>query len=114
MSTPRDLFPHLYPNHKQQQPPKPVTGSGPESTVGDPEKKPSPMKQLWCVTQWSNLSLQAKNLGLPIEPYFDPETLLLSTEVNAKMWRQLVKSPGQPIPGVFSTVHPTQSWSSEV
>ena len=47
-------------------------------------------KKTWTETQWANLSLQAKNLGLPKLPYFDPETMLLSKEVNKKLWRQLV------------------------
>ena len=49
-----------------------------------------PAKRMWCETQWVNLSLQAKNLGLPKLPYFDPDTMILSKEVNARMWKQLV------------------------
>jgi len=49
-----------------------------------------PAKQMWCETQWSNLSMQAKKLELPELPYFDPETMLLSKEVNVKLWDQLV------------------------
>ncbi|KAK6380679.1 uncharacterized protein PV06_09841 [Exophiala oligosperma] len=44
---------------------------------------------LWCETQWTNLSQQAKTLGLPVLPYFDPETMLLSKEINHKLWIQL-------------------------
>ncbi|OAP64636.1 hypothetical protein AYL99_00608 [Fonsecaea erecta] len=47
-------------------------------------------KKLWCETQWTNLSLQAKKThNLPTLPYFDPETMLLSKEVNARLWGQL-------------------------
>ncbi len=50
-----------------------------------------PRKQLWCTTQWANLSMQAKkNCKLETLPYFDPETMLLSREVNEKLWGQLV------------------------
>ncbi|KIW13666.1 hypothetical protein PV08_08857 [Exophiala spinifera] len=44
---------------------------------------------LWCETLWTNLSHQAKTLGLPVLPYFDAETMLLSKEVNHKLWIQL-------------------------
>lgn len=47
-------------------------------------------KKIWCETQWTTLSIQAKNLGLPKLPYFDPQTMLLSKEVNGRLWRQLV------------------------
>ncbi|EXJ69928.1 uncharacterized protein A1O5_07001 [Cladophialophora psammophila CBS 110553] len=47
-------------------------------------------KRLWCETQWTNLSMQAKKTHeLPTLPYFDPETMLLSKEVNARLWGQL-------------------------
>ncbi|KIW29199.1 uncharacterized protein PV07_05027 [Cladophialophora immunda] len=47
-------------------------------------------KKLWCETQWTNLSMQAKKThDLPTLPYFDPETMLLSKEVNARLWGQL-------------------------
>ncbi|KIW92652.1 uncharacterized protein Z519_06499 [Cladophialophora bantiana CBS 173.52] len=47
-------------------------------------------KKLWCETQWTNLSMQAKKTHeLPTLPYFDPETMLLSKEVNARLWGQL-------------------------
>ena len=52
--------------------------------------KKDPSKWMWCETQWTNLSLQAKNLGLSKLPYFDPETMILSKEVNARLWKQLV------------------------
>jgi hypothetical protein len=53
--------------------------------------KNDPRKQLWCDTVWTNLSIQAKNVvKLPTLPYFDPDTMLLSREVNAKLWGQLV------------------------
>ena len=48
-------------------------------------------RSVWCETQWTNLSLQAKKLGMPKLPYFDPKTMLLSKEVNYKMWKQLLK-----------------------
>ena len=48
------------------------------------------MQILWCETQWANLSLQGIHLGLPTLPYFDPKTMLLSKEVNMKLWKQLV------------------------
>lgn len=54
------------------------------------DHKNHPAKQIWCDTQWSNLSMQAKKLELPELPYFDPETMLLSKEVNVKLWDQLV------------------------
>jgi hypothetical protein len=47
-------------------------------------------KAVWCETQWTSLSLQAKRLDLPSLPYFDPETMLLSKEINHKLWAQLV------------------------
>ncbi|KIW54822.1 hypothetical protein PV05_07156 [Exophiala xenobiotica] len=46
-------------------------------------------KVVWCETLWTNLSHQAKRLGLPAVPYFDPETMLLSKDVNRKLWIQL-------------------------
>ncbi|EXJ60890.1 hypothetical protein A1O7_05043 [Cladophialophora yegresii CBS 114405] len=52
--------------------------------------KHDPRKQLWCDTQWTTLSMQAKKThNLPTLPYFDPDTMLLSKEVNEKLWRQL-------------------------
>lgn len=48
-------------------------------------------KAVWCETQWTNLSLQAKKLELPSLPYFDPETMLLSKEINHELWSQLVR-----------------------
>ncbi|KAG9770173.1 hypothetical protein KCU88_g6689, partial [Aureobasidium melanogenum] len=48
-------------------------------------------KTVWCETQWTNLSIQAKKLDMPTLPYFDPETMLLSKEVNRKLWNQLSK-----------------------
>lgn len=50
-----------------------------------------PAKDVWCETQWTNLSMQAKKLELPEFPYFDPDTMLLSKEVNHKLWDQLVR-----------------------
>lgn len=48
-------------------------------------------KQIWCDTQWTTLSIQAKRtLNLPTLPYFDPDTMLLSKDVNVKLWEQLV------------------------
>lgn len=48
-------------------------------------------RAVWCETQWTNLSFQAKKLGMPKLPYFDTKTMLLSKEVNYKMWKQLLK-----------------------
>ena len=48
-------------------------------------------RAVWCETQWTNLSLQAKRLGMPKLPYFDTKTMLLSKEVNYNMWKQLLK-----------------------
>lgn len=50
-------------------------------------------RRMWAETQWTNLSVQARDLGLPKLPYFDPETMLLSKEVNAKLWKTLVRNP---------------------
>jgi hypothetical protein len=50
----------------------------------------SSAKSLWCNTQWANLSIQAKKFELPILPYFDPKTGLLSKDVNHKLWSQIV------------------------
>jgi hypothetical protein len=47
-------------------------------------------RRIWTETQWVNLSRQARDLGLPKLPYFDAETMVLSKEVNRKLWRQLV------------------------
>ena len=47
-------------------------------------------RRMWTETQWVNLSRQARDLGLPKLPFFDPETMLLSKEVNDKLWKQLV------------------------
>jgi len=49
-------------------------------------------KAIWCTTQWTNLSLQAKNHGLPMLPYFVEETGLLSKEVNETLWKQVVSA----------------------
>ncbi|ETN42455.1 uncharacterized protein HMPREF1541_01611, partial [Cyphellophora europaea CBS 101466] len=46
-------------------------------------------RRMWTETQWVNLSKQARDLGLPKLPYFDPATMLLSKEVNVKLWKQL-------------------------
>ena len=45
---------------------------------------------MWCNTQWANLSMQAKQINLPLLPYFDTTTMLLSKEVNVRLWKQLV------------------------
>jgi hypothetical protein len=47
-------------------------------------------RRIWTETQWVNLSRQARDLGLPKLPYFDESTMVLSKEVNRKLWRQLV------------------------
>lgn len=59
---------------------------GPQHSFADDTAR----KAIWCDTQWTNLSLQAKKLELPTLPYFDPDSMLLSKEVNAKLWGQLV------------------------
>ena len=89
MSTPRDLFPDLYPNAKPRTT-KSLTPSIPNTSVIKSESKHNPLKELWCETQWTVLSLQAKNHGLAKDPYFDPKTMRLSKEVNMKLWKQLV------------------------
>jgi hypothetical protein len=62
-----------------------------------------PARQMWCDTQWANLSIQAKKLELPELPYFDPETMLLSKDVNDKLWTQLVCVLSLlPVPVLFS------------
>lgn len=50
-------------------------------------------RRIWADTQWTNLSVQARDLGLPKLPYFDQGTMLLSKEVNAKLWKTLVSTP---------------------
>lgn len=49
------------------------------------------MTEIRCESQWTNLSCQARRLELPKEPYFDPKTMLLSKEVNMRLWKQLSK-----------------------
>jgi hypothetical protein len=49
-------------------------------------------RKIWTETQWVNLSRQARDLGLPKLPFFDPDTMLLSKEVNVKLWKQLVRT----------------------
>jgi len=58
-----------------------------------PEKnaQSSSAKALWCNTQWANLSIQAKKFDLPTLPYFDPQTGLLSKDVNHKLWSLIEK-----------------------
>jgi hypothetical protein len=53
----------------------------------------SAAKALWCNTQWTNLTMQAKKFDLPMLPYFDPKTGLLSKDVNHKLWSQIVSQP---------------------
>ena len=53
---------------------------------------PVKAKSLWSKTVWTNLSMQAKNHGMPAEPYFAPDGLL-SREVNVKLWKQIVRPP---------------------
>jgi hypothetical protein len=89
MSTPRDLFPDLYPNAKPSTT-KSLTPSISKTSAIKSESKQHPLKELWCETQWTALSLQAKNHGLAKDPYFDPKTMRLSKEVNMKLWKQLV------------------------
>ncbi|EXJ91740.1 hypothetical protein A1O3_00290 [Capronia epimyces CBS 606.96] len=48
-------------------------------------------KTLWCETQWTNLSMQAKRLDMPKLPYFEADTMLLSKDVNRKLWVQLTR-----------------------
>jgi hypothetical protein len=49
------------------------------------------VRKVWTEAQWVNLSRQAKDLGLPTLSFFDPATMLLSKEVNWKLWNQLVR-----------------------
>lgn len=53
-----------------------------------------PVKKAWCQTQWTNLSHQARRLGLAeqgdVTSYFDPKTMLLDKTVNKKLWQLLV------------------------
>lgn len=94
--------PHPIPFHSIKMSTKPrksatdiiASSSRPSKTSTPAENfKNDPHKQLWCDTQWANLSMQAKkNIGLPMLPYFDPETMLLSREVNEKLWGQLVST----------------------
>ncbi|EXJ93518.1 hypothetical protein A1O1_01910, partial [Capronia coronata CBS 617.96] len=48
-------------------------------------------KSIWCETQWTNLSMQAKKLDMPLLPYFEPDTMLLSKDINHKLWLQLTR-----------------------
>lgn len=48
-----------------------------------------PVKKIWCQTQWTTLSHQARNLNLPID-YFDTKTMLLDKLSNKTLWRLLV------------------------
>ena len=68
----------------------PVQASKVDTTRRDTGPEPWQGKTAWCWTVWSNLSLQAKNHGVAMDPYFNPQTGLLSEEVNDEMWKQLV------------------------
>ena len=48
-------------------------------------------RKVWCETQWVNLSRQARELGLPSQPWFVRETGLLSKEVSGGLWKSLIK-----------------------
>ena len=48
------------------------------------------VRKMWLELTWANLSIQATNLGLPSDTFFDTTTMLLSREINAKLWKQLV------------------------
>lgn len=61
------------------------------STKSKATAKANRGRAVWCETQWTNLSFQAKKLGMPKLPYFDTKTMLLSKEVNYRMWKQLLK-----------------------
>jgi len=75
-----------------------------QSTTSTSASKTNTAKTIWCQTQWTNLSLQAKNLGLPKLPYFDLKTMLLSKEVNAKLWKQLVSAARVATAGRYRSV----------
>lgn len=47
-------------------------------------------RRVWCETIWANLSKQAIDHDLPRLQYFDTTTMLLSKEVNKKLWSQVV------------------------
>jgi hypothetical protein len=47
-------------------------------------------RKVWCETIWANLSKQAIDHDLPRIQYFDTKTMLLSKEVNKKLWSQVV------------------------
>ncbi|KPI35250.1 uncharacterized protein AB675_3742 [Cyphellophora attinorum] len=62
-------------------------------------------RKVWCETIWANLSKQAIDHDLPRIQYFDTKTMLLSKEVNKKLWSQvnrLYKSLG-PDRAVYAT-----------
>jgi hypothetical protein len=61
------------------------------STKSKSTAKANRGRAVWCESQWTNLSFQAKKLGMPKLPYFDTKTMLLSKEVNYRMWKQLLK-----------------------
>jgi hypothetical protein len=68
-----------------------ASASRPKPFAPRPNYKDDPRKQIWCDTVWTNLSVQAKTThNLSTLPYFDPETMLLSREVNQVLWGQLV------------------------
>ena len=48
-----------------------------------------PVKKAWCQTQWTNLSFQAQEQGLP-DVYLDDQTNLLDKLTSKKLWQLLV------------------------
>jgi hypothetical protein len=71
----------------------------PSDVTSDAQNKRT--KAIWCATQWTNLSLQAKNHRLPTLPYFVKETGLLSKEVNEMLWKQVVSAGEREITRVY-------------
>ena len=66
-----------------------------ESIASTAVKIKDPVKKAWCQTQWTNLSHQARLLGLAdhgdVMSYFDPKTLLLDKTANKALWKLLVR-----------------------
>lgn len=60
-----------------------------------------PIKRMWCQTQWTNLSQQARDLGLS-SVYFDTETMLLDKVQNKQLWKLLVRWQIRPEPPLES------------
>lgn len=56
-----------------------------------------PAKKIWCQTQWTSLSHQARQLGMEdkgdVTSFFDPKTMLLDKLSNKKLWQLTVGLP---------------------